>query len=153
MKILFTLILILMMRSGHKSAQVMATKQSCHVQNFDLMSSLVFMWEQLVFLQDLNYELIHSFWNGSQNIAVFHKMFHHVKYNVLQLILTHILTNWRNLLWSQFHKQFPRHYREISFCSHPTFCSHGHLIFTMGIPIPGKLVFILLQVINVSFHV
>ena len=60
------LIMILMVWSGHKFAQVTTPQLSWHVQSCDLFRTLFIMQEQ-EFLEDLDYELINLLWNQPQD--------------------------------------------------------------------------------------
>ena len=50
----FVIIMILRMQSGHKFAHVMTAQLSWHVQNCDLIGSLLFKYEQNYFFQHIN---------------------------------------------------------------------------------------------------
>ena len=68
-KIHFALIVILMIWSGQNFAHATTAhwaQLSWHVQNVDLISALLFIQQQHVILQDLDYEIINSLWNASQ---------------------------------------------------------------------------------------
>ena len=62
--ILCALILILIIQSVHKFAQVMTALLSWHVQNCGLIGSLWVTLKLRIFSQDLDYGLINGMWNG-----------------------------------------------------------------------------------------
>ena len=66
-KILFVLILILMIQSGHNYAHVMTAQLSWHVQNYDLNAFFVNTLQQPVFYFDLDYHNINPSWNGNRD--------------------------------------------------------------------------------------
>ena len=65
-KITLAVALVLMTWSDYKFAHVTTVELSWHVQNFDLIKLLLFMQEQHIYLEDLDYGLIGYLWNGSQ---------------------------------------------------------------------------------------
>ena len=69
MKIISILILILVIRTGHKCAHATTAQLSWHVQNCDMVGSMIFLHKIIIhnylfLLWDLDYELINCLYNG-----------------------------------------------------------------------------------------